>query len=246
VSVGGGRSSGFSSSRPPRPSTSGWVTRPRYVAPAYGGPSYYVAPTYVGGGEFAPPPPNDETSELPPYAEAPARLHAALEGNAGVATDATLLGGRALFEGERIGFTLGYTGILSPATDGSEATDVFHLADAHLTYSLLNVPRGRIRAEFGAHLAVAPDVTFFAPGVGVSAAWRLLGAWGLETRIFGNVWPYSQLDARLGLTWGNRWITLSGGGRALYLNDNGALGVANAGDTSDFFIGPYVGLAFSS
>jgi hypothetical protein len=63
--------------------------------------------------------------------------------------------------------------------------------------------------------------------------------------VFGNVYPYTELDARLGLVWSGSVASVLGGVRALYLNDNGALGAANAGDTSDFFVGPFIGLALA-
>lgn len=217
------------------------VSRPLYLGPSYYG--YFVAP----------PPPviayGDEVDRVPPMddepSEPPLLVSTMVDGDATFAGDTSMLGARALFEGQRFGVSLAYTGVLSPTTDGTSGIDVFHLAQAHLTYALITTPRGRIRAEVGAHLASAPDVTFLAPGIGVSAALRLFGGFGMETRLFGNVFPYTQLDARAGLVWSGRVVSVMGGVRALYLNDNGALGAANAGDTSDFFVGPYLGLALA-
>jgi hypothetical protein len=156
-----------------------------------------------------------------------------------------LLGARALTEGRRMGASIGYTGVFSPATDGGDGIDVFHLAQVRLTYALLSGERGRLRAELGAHFAAAPDVTFLAPGLGFSGALGLGAGFGLEARLFGNFWPYTQIDASCGLLWATHTVAVLAGVRALYLNDNGALGDANAGETSDLFFGPYAGLAFA-
>jgi hypothetical protein len=216
------------------------VSRPLYLGPSYYG--YFTAPPPVimYGEEIDRVPPE----EAPPP-EPPLLVSTMLDGDATFAGGSSMLGARALLEGQRFGVSLAYTGVLSPATDGSGGIDVFHLAQAHLTYALVTTPRGRVRAEIGAHLASAPDVTFLAPGFGISAALRLFGGFGMETRVFGNVYPFTELDARAGLVWSGSVVSVLGGVRALYLNDNGALGATNAGDTSDFFVGPYVGLALA-
>ena len=241
---GGSYTRGASSSRwggPSRPwSGPTIVSRPVFLGPSYYG--YFVAPPPVVAYD-------PQADEVPPTAADPdattLAISTMIDGDATFAGDTSMLGARALFEGERLGVSLGYTGVISPTTDGSAGVDVFHLAQAHLTYALVSTPRGRIRAEIGAHIASAPDVTFVAPGVGVSAALRLFRGWGMETRVFGNVYPYTELDARLGVVWSGSVVSVLGGVRALYLNDNGALGAANAGDTSDFFFGPYLGLALA-
>lgn len=244
VSAHGGWGGSHGSSGWARTSSS-WA-RPTIVArPVYLGPSYY--------GYFVAPPPvvvyDPNVDQVPPTAADPDAISlpisTMLDGDATFAGSTSMLGAHAAFEGQRFGVSLGYTGVLSPTTDGSAGVDVFHLAQAHLTYALVSSPRGRIRAEVGAHMAVAPDVTFVAPGFGMSAALQLYRGWGMETRVFGNVYPYTELDARLGLVWSGSVASVLGGVRALYLNDNGALGAANAGDTSDFFFGPYIGLALA-
>lgn len=243
VHGGGGGSRGSSSSW--GGSSSAWA-RPTIVSrPVYLGPSYY--------GYFVAPPPvvtyDPNVDQAQPTAADPDAItlpiSTMLDGDATFAGSTSMLGAHAAFEGQRVGVSLGYTGVISPTTDGSAGVDVFHLAQAHLTYALVSSPRGRIRAEIGAHMAAAPDVTFVAPGVGMSASLRLYRGWGMETRVFGNVFPYTELDARLGVVWSGSVASILGGVRALYLNDNGVLGAANAGDTSDFFVGPYIGLALA-
>jgi hypothetical protein len=216
------------------------VSRPLYIGPSYYG--YFVAPPPVIAYD-------EDADHVPPTAaessEPLLSISTMVDGDATFAGDTSLLGARALFEGQRFGVALAYTGVLSPTTDGTPGIDVFHLAKAHLTYALVSTPRGRVRAEVGVHVAAAPEVTFLAPGFGVSAALRLFGGFGLETRVFGSVFPYTELDARGGLVWSSRVVSVLGGMRTLYLNDQGALGAANAGDTSDLFFGPYVGLALA-
>jgi hypothetical protein len=219
---------------------------PRYQVWGYG---YAVAPTVVVTGP--PPPPIDENGEFREREQPvpPPSVVSAVAGDLTLAGTSTMLGALASFEGSRFGFVGAYTGVLSPSQDsnpyGNNSVDVLHLAQARLSYALISGERGRLRAELGAHLAVAPDVTFLAPGVGLSGVLGLGGPFGIEARVFGNAWPYSQIDARAGFTVASAKVGLSVGYRTLYLNDHGVLGNANAGATSDFYRGPYVSLAFA-
>jgi hypothetical protein len=255
----GGYRSGWSSygpgvARPVRVSPSFWAA-PR-VSPMWGPPRYQVwgygfavAPTVVVDG--APPPPSDGGEEFAeePLPEQPPALVTAIAGDVTPADHGTMLGAQLSFEGSRFGFIGAYNGVLTPSSEvdefGARQIDVLHLAQARLTYALVSGYRGRLRAEFGAHLAVAPDVTFVAPGVGLSGVLGLAGPFGIEGRVFGNAWPYSQIDARAGLTVASARFGVSVGYRVLYLNDHGVLGNANAGATSDFYRGPYISLAFA-
>jgi hypothetical protein len=168
-----------------------------------------------------------------------------LEAGATFSHDSTLLGARLLTEGQFVGASIGYTGVFSPDPDPDSPDYVVHLASAHVTYALLSGERGRLRAEFGAHFAFAPDINFVAPGAGLSGTLGLGEGFGLDARVFGNVWPFTEVDASAGVLWANDAVALLAGARALYLDDNGALGAANAGETSDFFYGPYASLAFA-
>jgi hypothetical protein len=222
--------------------SAGWGP-PRYQVWGYG---YAVAPTVVVPGP--PSPPIDENGEFRSSEQLvpPPSVVSAIAGDVTFAGASTMLGGLASFEGARVGFVGAYTGVLSPSQDAySNSVDVLHLAQARVSYALVSGERGRLRAELGAHLAAAPDVTFLAPGVGLSGVLGLGGPFGLEGRVFGNAWPYSQIDARAGLTVASAKIGLSLGYRVLYLNDHGVLGPANAGATSDFYRGPYVTLSFA-
>ena len=153
-----------------------------------------------------------------------------------------LLGAQLSVEGETLGFVLGYTAAFPPIGGTNEA-DTLHLAIAHMTFALWASERGRLRGEVGVHLAAAPLATFVAPGAGLSAAFGIVGPLGIEARVYGNAWPYTQVDARAGLALSFGGVGLGAGIRALYLNDNGALGDVNAGSTSDIFWGPYATLA---
>ncbi|HET8936668.1 MAG TPA: hypothetical protein VFN67_24665 [Polyangiales bacterium] len=201
---------------------------------------------YVPSYEVVTPPPvivDGEPAPLLSYSDEPA-VAGALAGDLTTATPGPLLGLQLSIEGERLGLLLGYTAAFAPIAGTGEA-DLLHLALVHMTYAFLATERVRVRAEIGAHLAAAPLATFVAPGAGVSAAVGLAGPLGLEARAFGNVWPYTQLDARAGLTLSLGGVGLGAGIRGLYLNDNGALGDVNEGDTSDTFWGPYFTLAFA-
>lgn len=232
-----------------RDTRSGWYPRAeRSPAPLYWGPNYHVW-GYSFGYLPPPPPPAAEVivDAVPPgaegyYQEPPPRVASALAGDLTFGGRGFMLGTQLSWEGRRLGFLLGYTAAFAPVA-GTPEYDTIHLPLAHLTYAVLSGERGRLRVEAGLHAAVAPEVMFMAPGLGVSGVLALAGPLGLEGRVFGNFWPYTQIDARAGLALGFGALGLSIGMRALYLNDQGALGEVNAGDTSDSFYGPYVNLA---
>jgi hypothetical protein len=218
------------------------VPAPRYNVWGYGvsvlPPPIIVTapPAYVVDG--APPPPVGYEEPPPPSASA------ILSGDLMLGRELQLAGAQLAIEGQRLGVHFAYTAAFAPI-DGTDDRVTLHLAQARMTYALIHTARSRLRLEFGAHLASAPDVTFLAPGIGLSAASRLIGPLGVEGRVFGNLWPYTQLDARAGVTLSAGPVGASFGMRALYLDDNGVLGAKNAGDTSDFFVGPSVLLAIA-
>jgi hypothetical protein len=153
-----------------------------------------------------------------------------------------LLGTRLLLEGQPLGVSLAGSALFLPI-EGSQDHDAVFLGQVRMTFLLAASPLGRLRAEAGAHVAAAPLVSFVAPGVGLSGTIHLSGPWGLELRAHGNLWPYTELDVRSGLTVSVDTVGVSVGARALYLNDKGVLGAVNADDTDDFVAGPYVALA---
>ena len=196
-------------------------------------PAYPPQPLVADGRPLAAPP--------PAYADDFA-VASALAGDFTAGSSGPLLGVQLSIEGERLGALFGYTAAFARIA-GTPEFDTLHLLLAHLTYAVVTSERARVRAELGLHVADAPLATFVAPGVGLSAVFGLAGPLAFEARVFGNAWPYTQLDARAGLALSLGSMGLGAGVRALYLNDNGALGAANAEDTSDTFIGPYVTLA---
>lgn len=195
-------------------------------------PSYPVAPMVVDGGQPA---------SSARY-EDERMVAAAIAGDLTVGTTGPLLGAQLSIEGERMGMLFGYTAAFAPIA-GTPQFDTLHLLLGHFTYAFIASERVRVRGEVGLHIADAPLVTFVAPGAGLSAAFGLAGPLGLEARLFGNAWPYTQLDARAGLTLTLGGVGIGAGVRALYLNDNGVLGRVNEENTSDKFIGPYMTLA---
>jgi hypothetical protein len=213
---------------------------PRIVAgPVYRSSALIVIPASAAVVSSYPPPADnlEENTEQP--------VAANLAFDVGWLNAGPALGVHTYLEGYRAGVALGYTGIFR--TDSLAGSDEqIHLVSAHLTYALLTSEHGRLRAELGLHIAGAPDVTFVAPGVGVSGVVELVGGFGLEARCYANVWPYTQFDTHAGFVWADRNFAVLWGGRAIYLDDNGVLGAANAGATSDFFFGPYVGFALAN
>jgi len=248
VHVGSGSSS--SHYERPRASHSHWHSHGGYRPQPYVYPRHHVWGYGIG---YWPPPPAASDGVVvdqptPDYGPYEARRRPAIASTLGA--DLTLggrgylLGTQLAWEGARLGFALGYTAAFAPIA-GTADYDTIHLAHAHLMIALLRGERGRLRAELGPHIAAAPEVTFIAPGLGVSGFLALAGPLGLEGRVFGNVWPYTQLDARAGFALTADVIGVSFGMRAVYLNDQGVLGAVNAGDTSDSFYGPYVNLGIA-
>ena len=215
---------------------------PAWGYPVWGYGFGYVAPAYP----LAPPAvivDGQPIAAEEQYPSGPA-VAVAVAGDVTSSAAGPLLGAQLSVEGQTLGFVLAYTAAFPPI-GGTTDTDTLHLAAAHMTFALWSGDRGRLRGEVGVHLAAAPLATFVAPGVGLSAAFGLVGPLGVEARVYANAWPYTQLDSRAGLALSFGGIGLGAGIRALYLNDNGALGDANAGNTSDTFVGPYATLAIA-
>lgn len=222
---------------------SGWISGPRYRAypRSWGYPVWGYGFGYVPSYPVAPMAADGQPAPSRMYDDEP-MIAAALAGDLTVGSTGPLLGAQLSIEGERLGVLFGYTAAFAPIA-GTPDYDTLHLLLGHLTYAFIASERIRVRGELGVHVANAPLVTFLAPGAGVSAALGLAGPLGLEARLFGNIWPYTQVDARAGLTISLGSVGLGAGVRALYLNDKGVLGEVNEGDTSDQFIGPYLTLA---
>jgi len=222
--------------RGPGPGPGPWPVWNGYYRYGFVSP-LFVAPTFVAGSR------DDwvEDEQAPPTYVAEPTVMLTASGELTLVAPATMLGVQAAVEGPRLGFQLAYTNLSAPYDEWGH-NDVYHFVQSHLTYALYASDRGRLRAEFGAHVAVAPDVTFVAPGVGVSTEFGLVGPFGIEARLYANVWPFTQLDARGGLTIGGSHLVVRIGARVLYVDDNGVLGAANAGATSDLYYGPYLSL----
>jgi len=156
-----------------------------------------------------------------------------------------LVGGvRLQIEEQLFGLNAGFDALAFPVEDAPkfELETQVYLAHVHGTVALVALPNMRVRAELGVHFASAPEVTFVAPGFGTSLLLAFQQHFGLEGRIYGNAWPYTMLDTRLGVTWSFEEVGVGLGMRSLYLNDNGEAG---EGDSDDHIWGPYltVGLA---
>jgi len=236
------RESGYSRSRDSGYPRGGWGSGRAYPRswgyPVWGYgfgyvPSYPVAPLVVDG----------QPAPAGSYAD-DRMVAAAIAGDLTIGTTGPLLGAQLSIEGERMGVLFSYTAAFAPIA-GTPQFDTLHLFVGHFTYAFIASERLRVRGELGVHIADAPLVTFAAPGAGLSAAFGIVGPLGLEARVFGNAFPYTQVDARAGLTLTLGAMGLGAGVRALYLNDNGVLGPVNEEDTSDKFIGPYVTLALA-
>lgn len=145
-------------------------------------------------------------------------------------------------EGPRLGLLIDSNSYFVSADDGTLGTDAIHLINAHLTYAVASSPYGRLRLEAGLDSAVAPDVAFFGPGLGVSGAIGLLGGTSFEAALRVTPYPFTKVDWNAGMNFGMGTVALKVGWRQTYLNDQGQVdGVSH----EDNFFGPYVGLALA-
>ena len=127
------------------------------------------------------------------------------------------------------------------ADDGTDGDDTLQQMGARLGYALLIGPRGRLRAELGADVIFAADVTLLAPTLGFSGTVWIAGPLALEGSLTGAAYPFWELDGRLGLVIGMGPLGFRLGWRTQLLDDQGVVdGVAHR----DVFMGPYAGLGF--
>lgn len=145
-------------------------------------------------------------------------------------------------EGPRFGLLIDTNSYFVSADDGTSQIDTIHLINAHLTWALASSPYGRLRLEGGLDSALAPDISFFGPGMGLSGAVGLFGSTSLEAALRVTPYPFTKVDWNAGLNFGMGTVALKVGWRQTYLNDQGQVdGVSH----EDNFFGPYVGLALA-
>ncbi len=127
------------------------------------------------------------------------------------------------------------------ADDGTNGDDTLQQMGARFGYALLVGSRGRMRAEVGADLIFAADVTLLGPSVGFSGMVWIAGPLALEGSVSGSVFPFWQLDGRAGIVIGIGALGFRLGWRTQLLDDQGVVdGVVHR----DVFMGPYAGLGF--
>lgn len=127
------------------------------------------------------------------------------------------------------------------ADDGTNGDDTMQQMGGRIGYALLIGPRGRLRAELGADLIFAADVTLLAPTAGFSGTVWIAGPLALEGSVSGAVFPFWELDGRAGLVIGMGPLGFRLGWRTQLLDDQGVVdGVVHR----DIFMGPYAGLGF--
>lgn len=152
------------------------------------------------------------------------------------------LGLSAMVEFDRIGASVSGQHLNVAADDGTIADDTLQQLSVRLSYALLVGSRGRLRAELGADTIFAADVVVAGPTIGFSGTLWVAGPVAFEGSIYGSVYPFMQLDSRLGLVVGMGSLGLRLGWRTQFLDDLGAVdGVSH----QDVFMGPYAGLGFT-
>lgn len=145
-------------------------------------------------------------------------------------------------EGPQLGLMVESNSMVLQADDFSGTTDTLHLADAHLTFAVLSSPYGRLRVEGGLDAALAPDISFFGPGGGVSGVVGLFGTTSLEAALRVTPYPFTKVDWNVGLSFGLGTMALRAGWRETFLDDQGRVDGASH---QDLLYGPYVGLALA-
>lgn len=116
-----------------------------------------------------------------------------------------------------------------------------HLQQAalHGTAAFLRGRYGRLRAELGVDLIVAPDAIFVGPTGGLSGTLWLGGPVALEGNVLLTPFPFRQVDSRAALAVGIDGWGIKAGIRLQLLDDRGEVdGVTHR----DVFWGPFVSL----
>jgi len=150
------------------------------------------------------------------------------------------LDGVITLEVGHLGVAAKLTGLDLPAEDGSGGSDQITLVQLHATFAAVALDRLRLRAEAGASLARAPDVSFTGLSLGTSMEVCLWGPFDLEARVQVTPFPYRQFDALAGLVVNVRPLEMRAGYRGLILDDQGLVDDVRHVDR---FRGPYFGLS---
>lgn len=152
------------------------------------------------------------------------------------------LGLGAMVEFDRIGASVSGQHLSVATDDGSVGDDTLQQLSVRVSYALLVGSRGRLRAEAGADTIFAADVVVAGPTIGFSGTLWVAGPVAFEGSLSGSVYPFVQVDARLGVVVGMGSLGLRLGFRTQFLDD---LGVVDGVSHQDLFMGPYAGLGFT-
>ncbi|MBX5484505.1 MAG: hypothetical protein IRZ16_22005 [Myxococcaceae bacterium] len=207
-----------------------------FIAP----PVYSTGYVYVEPRPYYPPPPPPQVEYReppPPHRSGVTRFDLGLTGQA--LPNGGMFGGQLRVDFERFGIDVRYDRMSLLAEDGP-GFDHIHLADAALTYALLDGNRGRLRAHFGAYSAFAPDVSMVGPGFGLSTTLELLGPFTAELDGQLVLIPFTELDTHAGLGLKLGPVEGRAGMRMTFLNDQGRVDGTPHGDLT---VGPYLGVA---
>ncbi len=145
-------------------------------------------------------------------------------------------------EGERLGAEAHVLRLWLPAEDGTGARDYLTLVQAHVSHAVYVSEQLRVRAEGGVSTARGPDATFMGPSLALSLEACVLGPLDVEARAQVTPLPYQQLDGTAGLALHLGGLTLRGGWRGLFLDDQGGV---DGIDHQERLHGPYLGAGFT-
>lgn len=152
------------------------------------------------------------------------------------------LGIAAALEVDRMGINVSAQHLSVGADDGSDGNDSIQQVSARVSYALLVGSMGRVRVEMGIDTFFAPDVTLLGPTAGFTGTLWIAGPVALEGSVMGSVYPFWQVDGRMGVVIGLGALGIRAGFRAQLLDDQGVVdGVAHR----DVFMGPYAGVGFT-
>lgn len=126
---------------------------------------------------------------------------------------------------------------IAAASKEEPGFDHLQQAALHATVAFLTGRYGRLRAELGVDLIVAPDAVFVGPTGGLSGSLWLGGPVALEASALLTPVPFRQVDTRAAIAVGVGGWGLKAGVRMQLLDDRGVVdGVIHR----DVFWGPYV------
>jgi hypothetical protein len=143
-------------------------------------------------------------------------------------------------ETQRLGMMARILGMLLNNVGSASGNQTTILVNVHLSFAVINDPRGRLRLEAGFGSAFAPTETMPGMSVGASGAIGIAGPVGLEIYAQVTPLPYREYDLHEAFTFAMGTVAFSLGWRTLYLDGLGPLDLLH---DHGVYNGPNLGLS---